>query len=366
MRGKGDLDGLRRALHYDETFVDDAGEWDVGVETRMQAAEALADFKGSDVAGDLIEALEDAHPAVRLASIEALSRLGHAAALQGLVGCVASRSEDAEEVSERALELLAGWRFSGPAQQLVEKLLDSEAPALDDRHREAVERLLAADPAEASARVAIAEQLVPPLRDASDKGRSERAEQIAEWVGKPAADAVLHAMGGDGASPGMLRALGRLGDARAVDPILRGLANPDAEVRLAAAVAAGALNHTVTVGALVAATQDPEQPIRNAASAALDRMGTAAVIAAMAALSKPGSNAQLEPRNWPLDVDELPKDDRARRDAPTIEPRQADEPPRPDTRETEVTRPVVNSTPPRDSGRRRSGGFVERLLGRIE
>src|SRR5438067_1202994 len=64
--------------------------------------------------------------------------------------------------------------------------------------------------------------------------------------------------------------------------------SPDPDVRASAATAAGKLNHTQAVPALLSATQDQEQAVRDAASQALDRMGTAAVIAGLAALTSPG------------------------------------------------------------------------------
>ncbi|HEX8075419.1 MAG TPA: HEAT repeat domain-containing protein [Thermoleophilaceae bacterium] len=363
MKRKRDLDGLREALRYRETVVDEEGEWDVGLDVRVAAAEAMSEFNGPAVAADLAEALDDPQPAARLASIDALSKLGLVVAVNDLARCVAARDEGADEVSDRALDLLAGWQVEGPAELLVETLLEPGAPPLDDRHREALTRLIEADPRSADAARLLVDGIVAVLQEAPDEQAEPRAERILGWLAPLAPDTVLNALVDGKASPGAMRVAGQLGDDRAVDPILRELRSADPAMRRSAAMAAGQLNHTRTVIGLLTATQDPQQQVRDAASAALDRMGTAAVIAAMATFVAPESLGPVE--EVAAETPSLPKTpDQIAAGAPDAAGV------RDGSGAPEGPRPPDGSTAPngaRPPGlRRRRGGVVDRLLGRLE
>jgi HEAT repeat protein len=136
---------------------------------------------------------------------------------------------------------------------------------------------------------------VRALRNPDGPAVEARAEAVLSHLGPGIADRVLGALG-DGATPALVRAAGFLGDARIVEPVIAQLGSRDVEMRRAAAAAAGALNHTRAVPALLTATQDAEQPVRDAASAALNRMGMAAVIAGLAQIVGHDSTAQILPR----------------------------------------------------------------------
>lgn len=354
LRRKRNLEGLRDALDYREIVVDDDGEWDLGVETRTEAVEALGDFDPPEVADDVARALADPQPAVRLAAIRTVATFETPVAVDALAACVVARGADSQEGSARALELLEGLGIEGSTERVVERLLPPEAPPLDARHHEAVDRLIAADPRAAEARAAAAEIVIEALDDPLGDTPDERAERILGWLGQPVVELVLRALADGKGSPGLLRAAGRLGDARAVEPIVLGLGSSDPDMRRSAAVAAGNLNHTRTVLGLVSATQDPELRVRNAASASLNKMGTAAVIAAMATFMQLGMQDQLlsgsqvipEMELLPADRDALSPPD-GEQDAPAPPPR---------------ARPL----PQARAGRRRRGGIVERLFGRIQ
>jgi len=297
LRRKRRLDGLHEALRYGELVADDDGvEWDVGVPVRVEAAEALADFEPGDVSADLAEALGDPVPAVRIAVIETLAKLGTPTAVEPLVDCAIGWPDGDGEVAQRALELLVSWELEGTPQVMVERLLEPGSPPLaEDEHRDALERLLGADPRGADARDAVADQAVGALRDPDDERTEGRAETILGWLGPSVADRVLGPLSDGGVSPALIRAAGLLGDARIVEPVIGRLSSDDPEMRRSAASAAGALNHTLAVPALLAATQDAEQPVRDAASAALNRMGMAAVIAGLAEIVR-GQGAQALPQ----------------------------------------------------------------------
>jgi HEAT repeat protein len=162
------------------------------------------------------------------------------------------------------------------------------------------------------------------------------------------------------ATPALVRAAGCLGDARIVEPVIANLGSDDARMRCAAAVAAGALNHTRAVPALLRATQDTEQSVRDAGSAALNRMGMAAVIAGLAEIVRGEAAAQVLPHVaqagevGPGNGERaLPAEVLAQtRDALATEGAQAAPPPQ---------EPAAPGPHPY---RGRRGGLVDRLLGR--
>lgn len=69
------------------------------------------------------------------------------------------------------------------------------------------------------------------------------------------------------------RALGKLGDARAVEPLAMLLDDPDAGSRMAAAIALGRVGGRNTIPALLRTLGDPSRPVRIHALASLVRVG---------------------------------------------------------------------------------------------
>lgn len=371
---RGKLDALREALHYSEpTSFDDGTERDLGTPVRVEAVEALAGFDGTTVAGDLGAALDDPEPDVQLAALRTLDTLGVRADgdVERLVACVVARDRAAADVTAGALKLLVGWRAHGSAELVVERLLDRDAPEPDQGHRASLELLLTTDSRGPSARDAVTDLLIGRLQQREGARAEERAERMFGWLGGSAVDKVIDALEHGTATPALIQAAGQLGDGRAVGPVVRALESPDPEMREASANAARALNHTRAVPALLTATQDDEQAVRDAASAALDRMGTAAVIAGLAAVvsargllatsPQPGLEGTvadlLEANGGPeLGEGEGATEGGANRAAgpETRAPPTAD--PRP---------PAPPSAPEHPAPRRRrSGGFLDRLLGR--
>ncbi len=89
------------------------------------------------------------------------------------------------------------------------------------------------------------------------------------------------------------RALGALGDAQAVDPLLAALRDPDEIVRWAAAEALGALGDARAVEPLLAAVRDPAGHGRGAAAQALGALGDGrAVEPLLAALRDPDDHVR--------------------------------------------------------------------------
>jgi HEAT repeat protein len=279
---RGKVDDLRAALRYGE----DGAAPGSAAAVRVEAAEALAGFDGATVAGDLAEALRDPAPEVRLAAIGSLEAVGvqDAEQVDRLTDCVVARGERAPELAARALKLIVASVPEGGAELLADRLLEPSVPEPDEGHRASLDLLLTADSQADVARGAIVDALIWRLEHGADEVAERRAEVLLAWLGETARDRVLHALENGTVSPAVMRAAGRLGDARAIGPVIAGLGDSDSRMREAAAHAARALNHTRAVPALLTATQDDEQAVRDAASDALDRMGTAAVIAGLAAV----------------------------------------------------------------------------------
>ncbi|MEA2474916.1 MAG: hypothetical protein QOE06_2831 [Thermoleophilaceae bacterium] len=365
------LDGLRDALRYRELATDDDGvAWDVGVVVRVQAAEALSAFPADDVTADLAGALKDPEPAVRVAAIGSLRGLGSPAVIEPLVDCAIGIPDRHEEPAALALELLTDWRAEGAPEVLVARLLAPDAPPLDESHHQTLDRLLQADPRGPGARDAIADRAVSALRNPPGPTAAGTAEAILGRLGPAVADRVLGPLTDGAVSPGLVRAAGFLGDARIVEPVIAELGSDDPEMRRSAAGAAGALNHTRAVPALLTATQDDEQPVRDAASDALNRMGMAAVIAGLAEIvgREAGANALRHAGDTPAveeggDTQVLPAQLLTHtRDAVDSVAAQRPSPGERTEAPAAVTAPPP-ALPPRQPLIRR-GGLVDRLLGR--
>jgi hypothetical protein len=136
--------------------------------------------------------------------------------------------------------------------------------------------------------------LIAVLPPGADPVLAARAERLIGRLGSAAIEPLIVAVQDHRAGPAAVRAAGLLRDSRAVEPLVRLLRDPDADLRAAAADALGRLNDTRSVPALVSCTQDPEQSVRDSASAALERMGPAGVIVAVVTL--------LGPRDGQLDA----------------------------------------------------------------
>lgn len=347
---RGRVDDLREALRHDDAAV------------RAEAAAALAEFEGESVAGDLVGALRDPALDVRLAAMRSLETVGiHDSAQVGeLVECMVARGEGAPELTAGALKLLVASVPEQCAEFFADRLLDPAAPPPDEGHRASLDLLLTTDARGPAAREAVVDMLIARLRPDGDEETEARIDTMLEWLGETAPEKVLGALENGTATPALLLAAGRLGNARAVTPTVQGLSSPDPEMREAAAHAARALNHTRAVPALLTATQDDVQAVRDAASAALDRMGTAAVIAGLAAvvdaqaLLTPGSDEPPTPETLRTHVAEALEEGE-----PEGRPEEA-----PSAREAEPKPPAHPAHPAHPP--RRRGGLIDRIFGSYE
>jgi len=295
LKQAGDVEALREALDYRDVQVDtDGAVWDVGAPVRAEATTALAGMEGPLAEEGIAHALADPHPAVRKAALDAIAELprptGVERLLQGVVSWPFPRDYTA---LEQAIAILVDWAPEGLAADFAERVLDPEAPELDERHEDTLAALLSADPRGPEAAQKLADQLVGELQQPASTARAARAERLLGWLGRPGGDSVVRALEGDRASGALVRAAATLRDSRAVEPLMGLLSADDTDARAAAATALGRLNDTRAVQALLTATQDPEQEVRDAASEALNAMGMAAVIVVVASVMQDAVREQL-------------------------------------------------------------------------
>ncbi|MEJ5343928.1 MAG: HEAT repeat domain-containing protein [Chloroflexus sp.] len=179
------------------------------------------------------------------------------------------------------LALLAGLLSAGEAQHLLTWILRAHSPAERVLRRDL---LLAAELAAESGQVqAIERLLLPGLRRAlkQDHLRERVAEALAK-LGIPAVPALVQALGDGDADvrEAAAAALGRIGDAAAVPALVPVLRDGYADVREAAAAALGQIG-APAVPALVQALGDGDANVRRAAAAALGQIGDAAAVPAL-------------------------------------------------------------------------------------
>ena len=116
---------------------------------------------------------------------------------------------------------------------------------------------------------------------------AERAEDLLELLAPDSVDALVMELDSGLAPERAASVLGRIKDARALEPLVAALRHPDAEVRKESCVALGELRDPAASEPLLVATRDPEHLVRAGAGAALDRIGTAAIAVSVASLLRP-------------------------------------------------------------------------------
>ena len=139
--------------------------------------------------------------------------------------------------------------------------------------------------------------LVAALGD-EDEGVASRAEDFLLWFGPDAAPAVADVVRRGSAPHRSVWILGQIGGAEALEPLIEALERSDARGRAEACVALGELRDPIAVNALLYATHDSEHVVRVKAAAALDRIGTAALLVGLSTPSgsRPPSQAPAHAR----------------------------------------------------------------------
>jgi HEAT repeat protein len=192
-----------------QCLADNARDDEPPLRVRHLAALAEAFPDDALTLGACRRALEDADPATRLVGARALGR-------EGAPTLVAMASDESLEASRR-VEALAAWEVLPPTPDEARALLDALLAGTHSDVR------LAAIRAAGHLRCAA---VLPALLRLAGRARNEHVRELAvafEEMGDEAAESVLVDLlvaGGEAVPPEVLRALGSLGSAASVEPLL--------------------------------------------------------------------------------------------------------------------------------------------------
>lgn len=299
-----DIEGLARALRYQDLIASDGQQFDLGAEVRVEAVRALAGIEDERVTQILLEkAFGDPLDAVRLEAVLAVhDRRG---AEEALIDAAATWSVPPYGAA-RAAAVEATCRLTGSdiTTTVVVAILErDEARPLDQADYDALDKILLTRGDE---RLAAGSTAVSALADERPVVGA-RAGEVLGWLGEsgdlPVEDLVRLLR--EGAADVRCRAAQVLGVAHetgARTELERALSDPDRIIRRAVVQALGELHDPRAVSSLLDASVDTDFEVRRAATAALDALGTVAtvvaVISAMPQLSddhsSPGPSAAIE------------------------------------------------------------------------
>lgn len=314
LRRNGDLEGLRAALTYRDRVFDRRGlPNDLGIGVRLEAVKALAEFYGPVVALALGEALGDEDPDVRACAAEGIRSLRVPAEVDRLViGVVEWPVPPYGAAAEAALATLAELRTEALVSRMAVVMVDSHAELTPERHGQALDTLVAADPTGpyAACRPAI-RHLLAMLRERPEPGTAARVTWVLERVAHWGIDRLVGALSDPELQTAAAHLLGRARATQAVDHLIALLeAHEKADVRRAAASALGEIRATDSVESLLVATRDPEYSVREAAGGALDRLGAAGLILGIAAtVREMGRTSLASPAGADKATDEVTADE---------------------------------------------------------
>ena len=228
---------LVEALADNEIALIGSGDARVGEQVRCNAAAALGEVGGAEAVGPLAAALKDADSYFRRCAADALGQIGDAQAVKPLITALGDKDLDVRAAAAGALAKIGGSEAVGPLIELL--------------------------------------------------STNERASGLfgGAGTGGPVAGCAA-------------RALGELGDLRAVKPLIGALSDPSPPVRARAALALGHIGDSRSVRPLMVALGDAEASVRANAALALgllgDRQAVPGLVAVMADMEcDTGCNAML-------------------------------------------------------------------------
>ena len=184
---------------------------------------------------------------------------------------------------------------AGIAEAYVRKLLEPDAPELDERHQDTLGALVAADPAGEAAETEVADYLVAQLDEPGGTARVARIQQLLTWLGPAAVDSVHPKDRQRCRSAPVILTAGALRDARAVEPLV-------ATDRRARSRQARRGRHRPRPARRHARRERddrgrrriPTTTVRDSALQALNNMGVAAVIVGVASVVRETLTEQLQ------------------------------------------------------------------------
>ena len=237
------------------------------------ALTANTELGAVDVGAALIRSLYDPSAEVRRAVGTALANRGDRRAVPALAEAALRWTSPRYEPARRAaIEALAAMHEPETAERCVTTLVER----CDDMDRAlaVLARLVSNGNAEARPS-ALTAATVALWRRTGDP--AERAAEVMVWLGPDSVDPLIDLLERRGPHLPAIRALGKLRDLRATDALTPFLSNHSPEVRLTAAIALGEMTDLRARAPLLEASTDPDHRVREAAIAALQKLGPVAI-----------------------------------------------------------------------------------------
>jgi HEAT repeat protein len=282
---KGDVDGLVRALAYEDPITDSGGRFvDLGLEVRKSAAEALGRMESHAAFDGLLRALDDPEDAVRVTAVRGLRERGDPLAAEQLTSAVTTWTQpEHARAREEALDALAFLRDPTAPRRVAAGLI-TRATELDDADDANILRRLTHAGGHDAMRGTI-DDLIARL---GEDGPGQRVRRMLVWLAPESVDPLMAALDDDAARRDAILALGGTHDSRAVEPLSTILlTGDDPSTRTAAAWALGEIRDPAAVEPLLMATGDSDYGVRSEAIVNFDKLGNAAIAVAMSALVRP-------------------------------------------------------------------------------
>jgi HEAT repeat protein len=232
-------------------------------DVRSQAATELGALKSSRAVPPLIAALSDGDSAVRISAATALGEIGDPRALQPLLTMLKTDRDNDGNVDECHAAAKALGALGKPA-------LDPLLAALQDKDPEGY----AAEGLERMGAPAV-NAVAALLQNQNADVATEAALILGEIKDRSAAPPLLAALstGNSSLRYSVVYALGEIKDASAVAPVAAVLkGDPEAENRRGAADALGMIGDAGAIEPLIAATADTDSTVRRMAAGALGRI----------------------------------------------------------------------------------------------
>jgi HEAT repeat protein len=240
---------------------------------RTAAAEALGKLGDARAVEPLVAALKDGDEFVRTAAAEALGELGDVRAVEPLVAALKDEEVNVRKAAVRALGRI--WELT----DIVEL-----------GNRDSKVKMAAAEALGELGDVRAVEPLITALKDEKVNVRKAavralgRIWELSDIVGLGNNDSKVRMAAAE--------VLGKLGDVRAVEPLVTALKDEARYVQAAAAEALGKLGDVQAVGPLVAALKDEDMNVREAAVRALGELGDAGTKSLITALKDGDGNVR--------------------------------------------------------------------------
>ena len=293
---KGNVEGLVRALSYEDRAVDREGHvLDLGVEVRRAATQALAGMESRAAFDGLLRALDDPQPSVRITAVDGLRERGDPLAVEQLTSAATNWTQpEYAEARAHAVEALAFLRDPTTPRRVAAGLLTRNSELDDDADAAVLRKLARAGGHDAL--VGTIADLVARLREGSAPARTRK---LLVWLAPESVEPLIEALDAVPARGEAIAALGETHDQRAVEGLCSVLLGDDEPaVRSAAARALGEIRDPAAVEALLLASGDADYEVRSAAGDSFDKLGNTAIAVAVMALVQPaienGSAAQRD------------------------------------------------------------------------